>query len=457
VNVQALPPTPGTPRQTTAREAVAVVFRRKWLILGLFFATTITVVALVLSAPTTYVSSGRVLIRRGEKQSVLLPNREIFNQWEQELGSEIELIKSTDVSASAQAMLDAEPGPKVRFSGSAVDAEVMGKSNVIAIAYTDGNPQVAERAARAVIRAYVDYRQQTLALRYPKSYFDREIARADSEVRAIIEEKRHYADATGAVEPSEQKRASLGLESGLNQKRSEAAADLASAQAEQKSMRQLQANPYVEDPTSSGPTNSPAIEELKRRVVEQQARIAFLRERYRDDAPEVLMANATLDTLRGLLSHRIQGQLAISDSKVSALEARVTSIDRDLSQVRSNIGNIPDQEARINQLDLQYSLAKDRYDDLLIKARDAAVNEVTSSPVSVVLITPAGPARPTNVRDYVRLALAPAFSLVVGVGLAFFVDGLDLTVRTAGQAEEAVDLPVLAALTERRRRIRQAS
>ena len=35
---------------------------------------------------------------------------------------------------------------------------------------------------------------------------------------------------------------------------------------------------------------------------------------------------------------------------------------------------------------------------------------------------------------------------------AFFVDGLDLTVRTANQAEEYLDLPVLASLSERRRR-----
>jgi len=453
MNVQSVPP-PSTgspaPRQTTAREAVAVVFRRKWLILGLFFATTITVLTLVLTTPSSFVSSGRVLIRRGEKESVLLPNREIYNQWEQELGSEIEIIKSYDVMVKAQTLLDAQPGPKIRLAGGQVDAEVMGKSNVIAIAYSDGNPLVAERAAKAVILAYVDFRQNTLALRYPKGYFDREIARADSEVRAVIEQRRRYADESGAIDPSEQKRASLGLESGLGQKRSEAAADLASAREEQKLMRQLQANPLVEDPTFvTGNGGSSAIEELKRRVVEQQAYIATLRERFRDDAPEVTMASATLDTLRGMLSHRIEGVLAIAGTRVSALEARVGSIDRDLAAVH--------QDLTINQLDLEYSLNKDRYDDLLIKARDAATTEMTSSPLTVVLITPPGPASPTHTRDYVRMALAPAFSLVVGVGLAFFIDGLDLTVRTAGQAEEAMELPVLAALTERRRRLRQAS
>ena len=41
---------------------------------------------------------------------------------------------------------------------------------------------------------------------------------------------------------------------------------------------------------------------------------------------------------------------------------------------------------------------------------------------------------------------------LAGIGLAFFVDGLDLTVRTARHAEEVAELPVLATLSDRRRR-----
>jgi len=70
----------------------------------------------------------------------------------------------------------------------------------------------------------------------------------------------------------------------------------------------------------------------------------------------------------------------------------------------------------------------------------------------VVLLAPAGVATPSNQLDIVRLLLAPAFSLLVGIAIAFFIDGLDLTVRTANQAEEYLDLPVLASLSERRRR-----
>ena len=93
-----------------------------------------------------------------------------------------------------------------------------------------------------------------------------------------------------------------------------------------------------------------------------------------------------------------------------------------------------------------------RYDDYA-KARDLArINSNTSQELNVVLLNPAGPGLAGNARDWVRLALAPAFSLVVGIGLAFFIDGLDMTVRTAGQAEEYLEIPVFATLSERRKR-----
>ena len=93
-------PTPSTgaapklARQATAREFLSVLFRRKWIILGLFVITTATVLTVAMTTPTTYISSGRILVKRGERQSALRAERQIFNDWEQELGSEMQIAKS---------------------------------------------------------------------------------------------------------------------------------------------------------------------------------------------------------------------------------------------------------------------------------------------------------------------------------------------------------------------------
>jgi capsular polysaccharide biosynthesis protein len=112
---------------------------------------------------------------------------------------------------------------------------------------------------------------------------------------------------------------------------------------------------------------------------------------------------------------------------------------------------MPSRETQIEEMDRRIALLKERLEGLVKMSDQARVNERTSARTNVFLMAPASDATPTRKLDYVRLALAPAFSVVVGIGLAFFIDGLDLTVRTSGHAETALELPVLAAVGERRR------
>jgi polysaccharide biosynthesis transport protein len=444
----------GTERQATAREFFVVVFRRKWLIAGLFLVTTATVLAISLSTPLVYQSAGRVLIKRGEKESVLYASRQIFNQWEEELASEMEIVKSKPVIDRARELLAAagSPPPLVQAR---VDCEVMGKSNAVAIAYVDRDPKVAQRVAQAVIDAYIEYRQNDMTLSYPKQFFDSEIGSTDAELRRLGEERRAFTTREGVVDVDEQKRSDLSLLSNLSSARSETAAELAQVQAEQRTMRELEGRAGMDNPTlGAGPNGQDPIMEIKRQIVFQQARIADLHERYREDAVEVANAESTLATFQAMLKREVSARLDVSQTRVTALSDRLASIDRDIAAVRVRLDRMPATEVRIAELDRQIGALKLKYDNLVEKSGEARITEFTTEPLKVLLLAPAAPATPKTARDYVRLSLAPAFSIVVGIGLAFFVDGLDLTVRTAGHAEEIGELPVLATLNERRKRRR---
>ena len=58
---------PTTPRTQNvgARDFLAVLFRRRWVIGTIFAVTTLTVLAINLSQPLYYESTGRVIIKRG--------------------------------------------------------------------------------------------------------------------------------------------------------------------------------------------------------------------------------------------------------------------------------------------------------------------------------------------------------------------------------------------------------
>jgi len=453
------PPPASTPvRQATAREFLAVLFRRKWIILGLFLVTSVTVLVVALSTPTYYQSQGRILVKRGERQSVLRPDRQIFSDWEQELGSEMQVMRSVPVVTRARELVEVESkrlGQPFVLDPASIDVEVMGKSNVIAVGYVTLDPATAQIACRAVMDAYVEYRRTRMTNDRPQQYLEQEIAELQGKIDSKLEDRRRYTEQTGVAVPAQQTESWMLQISGLEQRRSELSADLAAAKSVEQAMRQMQSDPDIDLPTFDGAnqfTNEQALVQLKTKVLEQQTRIAILSETLRDDAPEMVGARQTLDTLLGLLRKEVDARVRLAASRAEQIASRVASLDREIAGIRAKLNDAPQSLQRMEEIDGELVALRRRLGEVTEARDQASITANTMADVNVVVLAPAGVATPTNPLDIVRLLLAPAFSLLVGLAIAFFVDGLDLTVRTANQAEEYLDLPVLASMSERRRR-----
>jgi succinoglycan biosynthesis transport protein ExoP len=444
-------------QQTTLREFLAVVFRRRWLILGLFFVVTATVLVLTLSTPTVYSSSGRVLVTRGERESALTGRVQILNDWEQDLSGEVAKVRSTMVLGRAKQLLE-ERAKRTRrvplaIVPARVDVQVMGKSNVLGIGYDDLNPEVAQEVCDALLNAYVAYRQQR-PIGQTDSLFALQLEGLRKQLELKTSLRESMAMSTGVNDPLEQGRAWNSRLATLELRYNEAAADLAEQRSKVETMSELQKHPELDLPMIDAQysTNESALYMLKQKSTDQQARVATLRERYRDDSPEVVNALETLESLQALLRKEVDQRMALSASRIAPLQARLAVYAHDLEELRARLAAMPRNEKTLDGLDAEIKTLRARNEEYT-KARDQArITANVSQGVTIVLLNGAGPASPKNTRDIVRLLLAPGFSLVVGIGLAFFIDGLDLTVRTAGQAEAYLDLPVLATLPERRGR-----
>jgi len=152
-----LPSGRSTARQATMREFVAVVFRRRGIVIGLFVVVTATVAVLALTTPITYESSGRVLVYRGEQPSQLNAARQVFNDWEEDLASEQANARSQPVIEATRALLRkralAAHRPAPALVEKNVDVQVMGKSNVLGIGYADRDPAVSRQVCDALLTA----------------------------------------------------------------------------------------------------------------------------------------------------------------------------------------------------------------------------------------------------------------------------------------------------------------
>ena len=158
-----------TERDTTLRDLLAVVFKRKWIILGIFLVTSLIIGLKTVTTPTTYTADATLLLNRQGARSSVLERISRALPWVEVVESEIEVLQSMPVLQKARAKLqDPAEGDPVDISlgklSKSIATGVVGESNVLFVSGTHLDPQIAQRITNAVAESYVEYHDQIYEL-----------------------------------------------------------------------------------------------------------------------------------------------------------------------------------------------------------------------------------------------------------------------------------------------------
>jgi succinoglycan biosynthesis transport protein ExoP len=443
----------------SARDFLAVLFRRRWIIGTVFAVTTLTVVGINFSQPLFYESTGKVIVKRGVRDNIMQGYTRTMG-WEEELASEVETVKSGAVLGMAQDYLDEQRAvrnrPTTRIAADRVEASVIGESNVIAMSYQDREPEVAQEVTEAVIHAYMEYRKNEYTLKFPKEFFDSELSRVSRELAEWTAKREAYMAATGTVNlhtegvadkdfVRQQELDLVDIEKEMAQKR-QALTDMKALLASAQSPADV---PFQSSPSSG---NDLIITEIKKDLTDARVRFREMENIYVPQSRELQNMRSKIVQLEGMLATEVNTRIRIAEADVRALEAKAASVRRAQSTGESRLATYPARTARMGEIEMRIAALTKNYNELTESAAQAKIAKATSPDWTVDLLTPAGRPYAKNQRDYVRLALAPIFSVIIGLGLAFFIDGLDASLKSPRETEEALELPVLASLTEHKER-----
>jgi capsular polysaccharide biosynthesis protein len=109
---------------------------------------------------------------------------------------------------------------------------------------------------------------------------------------------------------------------------------------------------------------------------------------------------------------------------------------------------VPDHERHLAEIDQMISSLSEKYKMLLGRQSEAEIARAGYPEWDVSILADAGAPYKKKTRDFVRLALGPILSIVIGLGLAFFLESMDHSVKSRAEAEEYLDTPVLATISE---------
>ena len=440
--------------EATLRDYLGVMFRQKWVILTVLAIPTVIVLVQTVGSRTQYKSTATVLLRRGQKESAIVPYVTVL-PWEEQVSSEEQTATSMVVVTKAQKILNAwqsgvPEDERIKIRASAVEAGIVGESNVLAISYVDYKPAVAKQAAGAVTEAYMQYRQETGLAPALAGFFDTQIDTVRTHLEMLRAEREQFMKQQGVNDLETKTRTLLEFWKDLSSDLSEAITARLVEETNVNEMKRLLQDPNVDVPllTELPLGGAGMVNSLRTSRAVLRAELQKLQASYTDKDQRVVAAQRQLAEVEQQLAREIKQALALSQARLAPLVAKENELKRQVASVESQLLGYPEQDAVLANLNTNIRIMERDYENLTSRKIEAMVSRESSPEWTVMLLSPPSEPAALRTRDYVRLSLGPLLGLLVGIGLAFLFDSLDHSIKNKGDAENVLNLPVLASIAE---------
>ena len=193
----------------------------------------------------------------------------------------------------------------------------------------------------------------------------------------------------------------------------------------------------------------PGLSSLLEQLTVAEQRLVVLEKDFGPEHAEVLKCKAMKDDLHDKIKSRVEGSMLGLDARVLSQKSSLENFTKEVAQAKTNdiveAGHSrPYFEAKRALEELQ------RFRQILdAKIAYEKIDVVLPKTMMVEIVDRAVPGlRPVRPNKPLNIALGIIIGLVVGVGLAFFIEYLDTSVKTIDDVERSLQCPVLGVIPQ---------
>jgi len=445
---------------------------RKTVILAVFLLVTLTTTLVTFILPEAYASTVRIQV---EKEA---PDVSVFSErtyapgydpyWIQ---TEFEKIQSKKVLYEVIRRLDLNKAWARKYKsdkeGGALQTEVTfmilksmldvrqsRNTSLIEIRVISENAAEAARIANEIATVYRDMRQKSRqevtqsGIEVLKAQWaEHDAACSNMQIRVHqMKDQLQITDveAEGSYQPSTLEPETLRK---LEALRIESEARLASLETFYAKYKDLNRSELKQAITVAFPDQQ--ISQLLEQENTAQQKLAELLISYSEDHPKVKEVANILATVTNQLNNRLDGFLSGLKAKVDSQRAEYMAFSNQVEVAKQN-----DIKKSIERRD--YFAAKRDLENMKL-LRDKLKMQILAQEIEskvpksmiVEIIDPAEPGlRPVRPNKAMNISLGVIVGLMIGIGLAFFIEYLDTSVKTIDDVERALQAPVLGVIPQ---------
>ncbi|MBL8415860.1 MAG: hypothetical protein JNM42_15610 [Propionivibrio sp.] len=493
-----------TSAQFGLRENLATLFRHKKMIIGVALISAVTSFAVALLQSKVWESSAHILVQQN-RQAVRIGSSDAGPDAQMRLNrgeivrTEISIMSSTPVLLETVTRIGPEkvlekmrwrwdwlielpdrtysaiknfvmqnifgmpPGEgltktqmAMRKANAHLNIEAVREADVFVVTAESPDPEFSAELANTMIDVYLEHHIKVRQGAATSGVFAVETERQKVELQAAIDHQQDLKARTGIVAVGPQKQSLL-------QRLSEAEAALSRSEIEtSESQRRIAEG---ERQLSKRSPETPALDSLR----QQLGQLEIERGNYQPGSPagrsidleirnvqasiraEQERVGATQASGVNTTYQEIERNVLAERSRVSALSSRTTDLRKLIVDYRRQLTEVDSQETLLREAIREVDLKEDALRNSLKKQEEEQLSGImndrkVSDVVPIERATPAD--RPSKPRKLLNLGLGLAGGLIAGLVLAQLSEYFRRTISTREEAQDQLDLPVLASLPD---------
>jgi succinoglycan biosynthesis transport protein ExoP len=323
-----------------------------------------------------------------------------------------------------------------------VDVSPIRRSNLVEVSFNSRDPKLAERIANQLASDYID---QNLQVKW-----DETIKASDWLQSQLVGLKGKLEKSEDALQTYAQRNSILFVDEKknlVNERLAQLQTEYTKAQADRfqkESLYNLVQAGKVQD--LPGFLSNQLIQQLTVRLSELQREYSQLTATVKPDYPKAVALKRQIDTVQTSLDHEKKALAQnIVDDYRSAL-ANEQYLSKALDEQKGVVNDIAERTIQYNILKREVDTNEQLYEGLLQRLKEAQVSAGLKASNIRIVDAAEVPKSPVKPRVPLDLALGAILGLGLGVGLAFFQEYLDKTLKSPDEVERLVRLPSLGLL-----------
>lgn len=324
----------------------------------------------------------------------------------------------------------------------------MGKSYLVRVSVEMADPQLAARAANALVNGYIEMQLESnmgMAM-VATNWMNSRLGELQINLKKAEDRLQGFREAENLVDMGGVATISANELTATGERMIDARRQRAEAESQYRQVATISKGDWEKLASVPAVLGHPLIQQFKSEEARARAKVEELSRRYGPRHPVMEAARSELNAASASLRSQVEQVVAGIERNYQLALANEGSLQASFNTNRAQIQDISRKEFKLRELQRDVETNRTLYDTFLTRLKETAATSDLKAANARVVDLATVPGAPIKPRRSTIVAVAALLALLAGIGLALLLEALNNTFKGTDQVEGLLNLPVFGIL-----------